>query len=101
MRGIEKLLASPFASDTHVVSQLQLRSDPTATVTQLFDFLGLPDSVVADGIALCSQSREDVLTASITRPSYKTLRQTSLADVQAQRFREICAPICTDWGIEL
>jgi hypothetical protein len=101
MRGIEQLLASPFASDTHVVSQLQLRSDPAATVTQLFNFLGLPHSVVADGIALCSQSREDVLTAAIERPSYKTLRQASLPDVQAQKFREICASVCAEWGIEL
>ncbi|MBD2720074.1 sulfotransferase [Synechococcus sp. FACHB-909] len=101
MRGIEQLLASPYAPDSHVVSQLQLRSDPATTVTKLFSFLGLPDSVVDDGIALCSQSREDVLTASIERPSYKTLRQASLPDAQAQQFREICAPVCEDWGIEL
>ncbi len=101
MRGIEQLLASPYAPDSHVVSQLQLRSDPATTVTKLFSFLGLPDSVVDAGIALCTQSREDVLTASIERPSYKTLSQTSLSAAQAQQFREICAPVCADWGIEL
>jgi hypothetical protein len=101
MKGIEKLSASPFATDLHVVSQLELRVDPSTTVTKLFRFLGLPESLIAEGVALCDSSREDVLTEAINKPTYKTLDQLAIAPATAMQFRSICESTCSRWGIAL
>ena len=101
MEGIEKLAESPFAADLHVLSQLELRVDPTTTVTKLFRFLGLPESSIPEGIALCNSSREDVLTESINKPTYKMLSQLAITPMEAEQFRSICAATCSRWGISL
>jgi len=101
MNGIEKLAASPFSDDLHVMSQLELRVDPEKTVERLFNFLGLPDSAVAGGVSLCKQSREDVLTESIDKPPYKMLTHLDIKPTDAKRFREICESTCTRWGIKI
>jgi hypothetical protein len=101
MAGIEKLAASPFAADLHVLSQLELRVDPSTTVTKLFRFLGLPESTIPEGIALCNSSREDVLTEAINKPMYKALSQLAITPKEAEQFRSICAATCSRWGISL
>jgi len=101
MSGIEALMASSFGTDLHVLSQLELRVDPKTSVKKLFRFLEIPDSNVSEAIILCSQSRDDVLTNSITCSAYKTLDQLSIAPDVAERFREICSPICSRFSIRL
>jgi hypothetical protein len=101
MQGIEKLGQSPFSTDLHVVSQLELRVDPASSVPKLFKFLGVPEDKVIQGIQMCINSREDVLTKSISSASYKVLSETDIAPVTAKRFREVCHPTCSRWGISL
>jgi len=101
MEGIELLAESPFAADLHVVSQLGLRVDPKTTVTELFRFLGLPESTIPEGIALCKSSREDVLTDSIDSQTYKKLSQLAITPIEAEQFRSICSATCSRWGISL
>jgi hypothetical protein len=101
MAGIEKMAASPFAADLHVLSQLELRADPSTAVTKLFRFLGLPESTIPEGIALCNSSREDVLTEAINKPAYKTLSQLAITPTEAEQFRSICAAMCSRWEISL
>jgi hypothetical protein len=101
MAGIEKLAASPFAADLHVLSQLELRVDPSSTVTKLFRFLGLPESTIPEGIALCNSSREDVLTEAINNSTYKTLSQLAITPQEAEQFRSICSAMCSRWEISL
>lgn len=101
MNGIEKLSASPFARDLHVISQLELRARPEVVVRQLFSFIGLPESCIDDGIAYCMQSRDDVLTDSIKQMTYRTLDQIKLSDSQASAFYNICSPTCSHWNINL
>lgn len=99
MQGIENLQSSSFSTDLHVVSQLQLRSDPSVSVTALFSFLGLSDSQISDGVALCNLSRDDVLTASIEERTYKRLASLLLPSSQAEQFSDVCAATCNRWGI--
>jgi hypothetical protein len=101
MAGIEKLVASPFADDLHVLSQLELRVDPTTSVTKLFRFLRIPESTIPEGIALCNSSREDVLTDAITKTTYKQLSQLSITPAESDQFRSICAATCSRWEISL
>lgn len=101
MQGIEKLAASLYAQDLHVMSQLELRIDPATMVKNLFGFLGLPDVLIDQGVSLCRGSREDVLTESIEKPAYVQLHQLELAPSVAQEFRAICAGACTRLGIAL
>ena len=101
MEGIERLVASPFAADLHVVSQLELRADPNTTVTNLFQFLGIPDSKISEGVKLCGESREYVLTDTIDKPAYKKISDLAITTAEAEQFKSICEPICSRWGIEL
>ncbi len=101
MSGIEKLAASPYGADLHVVSQLELRVDPGSAVPKLFQFLQLPESCITDAVALSSRSREDVLTKSIENSAYKPLSQINLGEKQAHHFMEICSETCSRWDITL
>jgi hypothetical protein len=101
MNGIEKLAASSFAGDLLVVSQLELRVDPLAAVTKLFQFLGVPEEKIDQGVDTCRRSREDVLTNSIDTSSYKLLDKLNLSTSLSDHFRHICTATCSAWGIEL
>jgi hypothetical protein len=101
MNGIERLAASPFAGDLFVVSQLELRVDPLPVVTKLFQFLGVPDEKIAEGVEMCRRSREDVLTKSIATPSYKLLDELNVSKSISDDFRHICTATCSIWGIDL
>jgi hypothetical protein len=101
MRGIEKLADSIFSEDLHVVSQLELRTSPLNVVSNLFRFLDIPADAISKGVQLCSRSREDVLTDSITQPRYKTLGEAGIAEPDARKFREICSSTCERWNIVL
>ncbi|CAK6698098.1 hypothetical protein BBFGKLBO_02386 [Synechococcus sp. CBW1107] len=101
MSGIEKLAASPYGADLHVVSQLELRSDPVKAVPDLFRFLQVPEAKVSEGVDLCSRSRDDVLTESIARPEYRQLDQLLIEESMKQRFRDICTSTCKRWNIAI
>ena len=101
MKGIEALQQSSFASDLHVLSQLELRVDPDTTVTNLFRFLGLPQTKISEGIKLCNHSREDVLTSAITKSTYKKLDQLLITPAETENFRSLCEPTCSRWNITL
>lgn len=101
MRGIEKLADSVYSKDLHVVSQLELRASPLNVVSSLFRFLAIPEEMIAKGVELCSLSREDVLTDTISQPRYRRLSEAGITEPDAKKFREICASTCERWSITL
>jgi hypothetical protein len=101
MKGIERLAASTYAADLHVVSQLELRVDPSTTVTKLFQFLRIPESKILESVKLCNESREYVLTDAINKPAYKKISELKITPAEAEQFRSICEPVCSRWGIDI
>lgn len=101
MKGIENLSKSPFNSDLHIISQLELRSNPRSESTKLGKFLGADHKLLHSGEELCKTTREDVLTDSIHLASYKLLKELNLSSQVEKEFRDICNTTCVKWGIQI
>lgn len=101
MKGIEKLSASQFKDDLHLVSQLELRTQPLAASHKLADFIGVDHSSLQACEDLCKQSRDDVLTDSIHLSSYKPLKILNLSKQEEEEFYNICYSTCLKWGIQI
>lgn len=101
MRGIENLLASEFSNDSLAIDQLELRSKPQEAIRKLFDFLQISQENLGLALRFGSSSREDVLTDSIDRSSYKKLSESSIPQEDKSAIRTLCEPTCLRWGIEL
>lgn len=101
MKGIESMASSEFSEDLHTVSQLDLRARPGRTAEELFKFLCVTNYATADIMIFCKGSRDDILTDSIERVSYKKLDELCISEDQKTAFRLICSETCAKWKIPI
>lgn len=101
MQGIDELMHSTFAKDAILIDQLQLRKNPAAELTKVFDFLGAPPEATQKAIKICEESREDVLTSAIELDSYKQLNSLGLDATVEASVRETCSEACRIFNIAL